>query len=406
MLQTPGRSLQLGARLAPIGVAYAFVVTMIGTTLPTPLYPIYEKRFGFSALIVTVVFATYAVGVISALVLVGQRSDQVGRRAVLIPGLAVAAASSVIFLLADGLPLLFVGRFLSGLSAGVFTGTATAALVDFAPAEQRARATLIAAVANIGGLGIGPLLAGVLAQLVADPLRVPYAVHLALLVPAAAAIWFMPEPVEGAERGVPLRIQRLSVPREVRPTFVRAAAASFAGFAVTGLFTAVAPSFLGELLRQHSHVLIGGVVCAVFEASIVGQLMLERIDAERAMPLGCAVMVAGMGLIAWSIAASSLGLLIAGGVIAGVGMGASFRAGLAGVNRESPPERRGEVASAFFVIAYLALVIPIVGVGLVSQGTGLRTAGLIFSGLVAAIAFAVLLSLAGRLRPGGLDGPP
>jgi MFS family permease len=382
-------------------VAYAFVVTMLGTTLPTPLYPLYEKQFGFSGLIVTVVFATYAIGVIAALLLVGERSDQVGRRPVLLWGTALAIASSIVFLLADGLAPLFIGRFLSGLSAGIFTGTATAALVDFAAPQHRGRATLLAAVANIGGLGIGPLLAGALVQLFAHPFRVPYAVHLGLMVPAAAAIWLMPEPVEGARPGAPLQIQRLSVPGEMRATFARASAAAFAGFAVTGLFTAVAPSFLGELLNQHSHVLIGAVVFAVFAASVAGQLMLEWTDAELAMPLGCAVMVLGMGIIAAGIAAGSLGLLLGGGLVAGIGMGASFRAGLASVNDEAPAERRGEVASSFFVIAYLAIVIPIIGVGVASQAIGLRGAGLVFAGVMAAIALAVLISLAGRLRPGG-----
>jgi MFS family permease len=382
-------------------VAYAFVVTMLGTTLPTPLYPLYEKQFGFSGLIVTVVFATYAIGVIAALLLVGERSDQVGRRPVLLWGTALAIASSIVFLLADGLAPLFIGRFLSGLSAGIFTGTATAALVDFAAPQHRGRATLLAAVANIGGLGIGPLLAGALVQLFAHPFRVPYAVHLGLMVPAAAAIWLMPEPVEGARPGAPLQIQRLSVPGEMRATFARASAAAFAGFAVTGLFTAVAPSFLGELLNQHSHVLIGAVVFAVFAASVAGQLMLEWTDAELAMPLGCAVMVLGMGIIAAGIAAGSLGLLLGGGLVAGIGMGASFRAGLASVNDEAPAERRGEVASSFFVIAYLAIVIPIIGVGVASRAIGLRGAGLVFAGVMAAIALAVLISLAGRLRPGG-----
>ncbi len=400
MLQAPSRRRLLSARLCTVGVAYAFVVTMIGTTLPTPLYPIYEKSFGFSGLVVTLVFATYAIGVIAALLLVGQSSDRIGRRPVLVLGLVFAVASSLVFLDAGGLALLFVGRFLSGLSAGIFTGTATAALVDFAAPEARGRATLIAAVANIGGLGLGPLLAGVLAQVAPDALRLPYAVHLGLLVPAAVAIWLMPEPVE-VQGGPPLRIQRLSVPREVRPTFIRASAAAFAGFAVTGLFTAVAPSFLGELLKLPSHVLTGAVVSAVFASSIAGQLLLERIPAQTAMPLGCGCMVIGMGLVAAAIAASSLALLIAGGVVAGLGMGASFRAGLAGINRESPPEHRGEVASSFFVVAYLALAIPIVGVGVASQAIGLRAAGLAFSGFVAAIALLVMLSLAGRMRRRG-----
>jgi MFS family permease len=398
MLQTPKRPRRMSARLGLAGVAYAFVVTMLGTTMPTPIYPIYEQSFGFSSLIVTVVFATYAVGVIAALLLVGERSDQIGRRPVLLWGVAFAAASSIVFLVADGLPLLFVGRFLSGLSAGIFTGTATAALVDFAAPGQRGRATLIAAVANIGGLGLGPLLAGVLVQLIAQPLRVPYAVHLVLLLGAAVAIWLMPEPIEDASSGAPFQLQRLSVPSELRPTFVRASAAAFAGFAVTGLFTGVAPSFMGELLKLHNHVVIGAVVCAAFAASVGGQLLLEWIPSEAAMPVGCGTMVVGLGLIAAALAANSLALLVLGAVVSGLGMGTSFRAGLAEVNSESPPERRGEVASAFFVIAYLALVIPIVGVGVLAQATGLRAAGLVFTGVVAVIAFAVMLSLAGRLR--------
>src|SRR5581483_5271831 len=120
-----------------VGVAYAFTVTMLGTTLPTPLYPIYQSHIHFSALIVTVVFATYGIGVLASLLLLGPLSDQVGRRRILLPGLVLAAVSSIVFLVAHDLPLLFVGRALSGLSAGVFTGTATAALLDLAPPQAR-----------------------------------------------------------------------------------------------------------------------------------------------------------------------------------------------------------------------------------------------------------------------------
>lgn len=396
MLQAGPR--RLGRPLATFGVAYAFAVTMIGTTLPTPLYPIYERRMHFSGLIVTVVFATYAVGVIAALLLVGQSSDQIGRRPVLLPGLVFSAAAAIVFLLAQSLGLLFVGRLLSGLSAGIFTGTATATIVDLVPADARGRATAISTVANLGGLGLGPLLAGVLAQLAPDPLRLPYAVQLALLVPAAVAIWLMPEPVE-VQPGAGLRIQRLRVPREIRATFVRGAAASFAGFAVLGLFTAVTPSFLGELLKLSSHALTGAVVFAVFASATIGQLAVERFPGPTALPIGCLGMIAGAGLIAWGIGASLLGLLIAGGIVAGVGFGLSFRAGLAAITQETPSEHRGEVASSFFVISYIAISIPIVGVGVASQAIGLRSAGLVFTALVAALALGVALSLRRQLRP-------
>ena len=106
---------------------------MAGTTLPTPLYPIYQHELGFSGLTITVIFAMYAAGVIAALILFGNLSDQIGRKRTLLPGLAAAAASAVVFLLAHGLAPLLLARFLSGVSAGIFTGTATATLMDLAP---------------------------------------------------------------------------------------------------------------------------------------------------------------------------------------------------------------------------------------------------------------------------------
>src|SRR4051794_35306973 len=170
-------------RLGLASAAFALAIAMLGTTLPTPLYGLYREKFGFSELMITVIFATYAAGVIASLLLFGRLSDQVGRRRMLLPALALAGLSALAFLLADGLPLLLVGRILSGLTAGIFTGTATATLVDLAAPERRTRATLLATIANMGGLGCGPLLAGVLSQWAGSPLRLPFWVYLALLVP-------------------------------------------------------------------------------------------------------------------------------------------------------------------------------------------------------------------------------
>lgn len=137
---------------------------MAGTTLPTPLYSLYQDELGFSELTVTVVYAVYAFGVIGVLLLAGNASDTVGRRPVLLWGLACAAASAVCFLCATALGWLYVGRLLSGLSAGLFTGAATAYVMELAPGKGSPRASLVATAANMGGLGCGPLIAGFLAQ--------------------------------------------------------------------------------------------------------------------------------------------------------------------------------------------------------------------------------------------------
>jgi MFS family permease len=108
---------------------------------------------------------------------------------------------------------------------------------------------------------------------------------------------------------------------------------------------------------------------------------------------GCTGITVGAGLVAAALVLGSLAFLIAGAIVAGLGQGLSVGAGLVTLNAEAPPDRRGEVASSFFVALYVALSIPIVGVGLAAQLTGLRAAALIFTAFVAALAVACLISL-------------
>jgi MFS family permease len=385
----------LSGRLGSVVAAYSLAVTMLGTTLPTPLYPIYRQEYGFSQLTVTLVFATYSVGVITALLLFGGLSDQIGRRRLMLPGLALAALSALSFLFAQGLGLLLMGRLLSGLSAGIFTGTATAMIVELAAPENRGRATLLATSANLGGLGCGALLAGLLAEYAGSPRRLSFVVDLVLLVPAATTVWLVPESVQTLGR-LRLRLQRPTVSAQVRPVFVQAAIVAFAGFSVLGLFTAIAPSFLGEVLDVQNHAVAGLLVFAVFAASTVGQLCLERVPESRGLPLGCVGLAVGMALFALGLAVSSLTLLVIGGCVSGLGQGLSFRGALIAVNDVSPPEQRASVVSAFFVVAYVAVSLPVVDVGVLEQVTNIRVAGLAFAGVVIMLALVALALLRRR----------
>jgi MFS family permease len=366
-------------------VAVAFAVTMFGTTLPTPLYVLYQEELGFADDMLTLIFAAYAAGVLAALLLFGRASDQLGRRRMLLLGLGCAALSTGAFLFDHGLALLIVGRLLSGLSAGIFTGTATAALVDLAGGGRGRRATLVATVANIGALGLGPLVAGLLAQFAPLPLRLPYWVDLALILLAILAVWAMPETVD-VPRHPRLRISRPDLPPEVRPVFVRAATAGFAGFAVLGLFAAVAPSFLLDLLHEPSHALSGAVVFTLLAASALGQVTLAERLGRRALAAGCGALIAGMGLLVAGLAATSLGFVIAAAIIAGLGQGLCMRAGLGAVNSRAPAERRAGAASTFFIVMYVGISVPAIGVGLGATRLGLQTAGIAAGITVAAIA--------------------
>jgi len=373
-------------------VAYAFFVTMIGTTLPTPLYPLFEERYSFGELTVTVIFAVYAFGVIAGLLLFGNLSDEIGRKPVLLLGLAFSAASAFLFVFAGSLAPIYAGRVVSGLSAGIFTGTATAMLVDLAPGGRRRLASLVAVVVNLGGLGVGTLLSGLLADYCESPLRLPFIVDLGLLVPAFLGLLVTPETVE--RQAFRLRLQRLRVPSEVRAVFIRGAAAGFGSFAVAGVFSSVAPVFLGQILGQTSHALAGALVFILFSSSIVGQLGLRRLSDRRALEIGCVLLAGGVGLLALALGIESLAALIASAIVVGLGQGLVIGAGLAAINQRAPVEHRAETASSFFVVLYVGLSVPVIGVGVAANSWTLRGAGIAFCAAVAALVLAVLASLA------------
>ncbi|MEV6399789.1 MFS transporter [Streptomyces sp. NPDC051907] len=364
---------------------WVFLVCMAGTTLPTPLYSLYQEKFGFSELTVTVVYAVYAFGVIGVLLLAGNASDAVGRRPVLLAGLGLAAASAVCFLCAAGLGWLYAGRLLSGLSAGLFTGAATVYVIELAPPGGAARATFVATAANMGGLGCGPLLAGLLAQYAPWPLYLPFIVHLALVVGAAAVLLLLPETVAERRPLSTVRPQRPGVPAQVRPVFGPAAIASFVGFALFGVFTSVSPAFLAESLDVHDHAVSGSVVALAFFASTAGQLAVGRVGVARSLPLGCAGLFVGLAFLAGALWWDLLALVVLSALVGGFGQGMAFRGALSAVAEASPADRRAAVISTLFVVAYAGISVPVIGVGVLVGPIGLEGAGLVFIAVMAGL---------------------
>ncbi|MFI2378632.1 MFS transporter [Streptomyces sp. NPDC018964] len=376
-----------GWRVCLLGGA-VFAVCMTGTTLPTPLYPLYQEKFGFSELTVTVVYAAYAFAVIGALLLAGDASDAVGRRPVLWWGLGCAAASAVCFLCATALGWLYAGRLLSGLSAGLFTGAATAYVMESAPPGAASRATFVATAVNMGGLGCGPLLAGILAEYAPWPLYLPFVVHLALVACSTAVLLWLPETVAERRPLSTVRPRRPGVPPPVRPVFGPAATASFTGFALFGVFTAVSPAFLARYLDVTDHAVSGLVVALAFFSSTGGQLAAGRAGPVRSLPLGCAGLLAGLALLAGALYGDLLALVVLSALTGGFGQGLAFRGALSAVSEASPPDRRAAVISTLFVVAYLGISVPVIGVGLLTGPMGLEGAGLVFIACMGALVVA------------------
>jgi MFS family permease len=366
-------------------IAYVFAVTMLGTTLPTPLYVIYQSQWHFSTSLITLIFATYAVGVLVALLAAGRSSDQVGRRPVLAAAVGLSIVSAVTFILAPDVGWLFVGRLLSGLSAGLMTGTATAALTETAEPGAGRRASLVASTANLGGLGLGPLLAGLLAQYAPVPTVLPFIVQLGLVAVAGLALLAIPETVPGRS-ALSLRFRGLGIPRAGRAEFIAAGCAAFAAFSLLGLFSALVPTFLGGVLHETSHALAGGVVFLAFGIGACTQLAASGLPSRPVILVGLTIFLAALALIVAGLSAASLPVFLAGTVVSGVAVGAVFMGSLAVANRLAPAATRGQIISTYFVFAYVGLTVPVIAAGYGSQAFGDFRATLYCAVVLAAIA--------------------
>jgi MFS family permease len=373
-------------------VAAVLTATMLGTTLPTPLYDIYRAQWHFSATVVTIVFAVYAAAVMTALLLAGHSSDQAGRKPVLAAALGASALSTVVFIVAPDVGVLIVGRILSGLSAGLMTGTATAALTELARPGRRA--SLVATAANMTGLGLGPLVAGLFAQYLPHPTVLVFEVYLVILAAAGACLLPVPETVPQRRRPT-LRFAGLGVPGSGRGEFIAAATAGFAAFSLLGLFSALAPTFLDSDLHETSHAVQGAVVFGLLAVGALTQVLLARLGSRQVMLGGLGMFLVALALIVTAFAQASMALFLAGTITGGVAVGAVFLGSLATANRLAPPGRRGQTISTYFVASYFGLIVPVIGVGVASEFIGDFPAVLAFAILLAALC---LFSLANIRR--------
>lgn len=382
-------------------VAVAFTAVMAYSTVPTPLYGLYEAADGFPSVVVTFVFAAYAVGVVAALYFAGHLSDVLGRRRMILIAVGVEAASAVVFALWPELPGLVVARFVNGVGVGLLTATATAHISELRsrarPDEDPANAVTVSGVANLGGLGLGPLIGGLFAEFLPAPLLLPHLVFLVVFVASAIALAMVPETATRPAEHRPYRPQRISVPPSARATFVAAGAAAFSAFAVFGLFTSLAPTFLVVSLHEADRLVAGAVSFSVFAAACTAQVLFRRTPIDRQLRTVLVLLPTGLVLLAVGAVLTSLPLFALGGVVAGGGVGLLFRCALARAGSTSEPSTRGEVLAAVFLIAYAGLCVPVLLVGAALVVVPPVTVLVVFAALVLV---AVLVSATRMLHQG------
>jgi MFS family permease len=388
-------------RIAFLVVGGSWFAMMAGSNLATPLYAVYERRFGFSSAALTLVFATYALVLAPSLLVFGQLSDRLGRRRVMAAGLVTAAAGLGLFALADGIVWLFAARAVQGLAVGMMSGAASAALVELDPRPEEHLAALATALAQAGGSAAGPIFAGLLAEWLFAPRVLCYVLTLVVTLFGAFAVLRLGEPGRVTEGR--WRITRPRVPGALRVRFVRLSITSAAVWAICALFLSVVPSYASQLLRTHDLALLGSTSGLVLASSCAAQLLVRRVRAfARAQAAGLGLAALGLAALVGAFPAHSLALLLLAAGLAGAGHGVAFLAAQSELNAAAPPGRRGEVNAAFYTLTYLGVAACVISVGLLTLSIALSSAVDAFAGVVGAV---LVLTAAWHLgAAGGVQG--
>jgi MFS family permease len=394
----------------PPRVAYALATSVIGLGLfasvtPSPLYRSYGELWHFSPLTLTLIYATYAFGVLATLLAAGRLSDDVGRRPVLLVSLAVLVGSSALFAVAGSAAWLFVARGLQGLATGAALSAASAAMLDLHPRRDPAAVGLANGVASAGGIALGILVSSSLVQLGEAPRVLPYVVLLVLFALALAGAWAMPESVRERK---PLRLvlERPRVPAVVRRPFLLAGLAVLSSWSIGGLFFSLGPGLSAELFASGNTIVSGIGIVALAGAAALSQVLLGRTAPWIGASVGSVALAAGMVTIVVAAAVGSGAAYLAGSVVGGIGFGLAFLGGLRTLVAAIPAEHRAAVMSAFYLVAYASLSVPAVVAGVVVTHLGLEPTFETFGSIVTGLALVVALE-AWRTRPRGVaeDAP-
>ncbi len=382
---------ELTGRAATASVGAMIAVLFAISTLLTPLYVIYRQELGFSQITLTLIYATYALGNLGALLLVGRISDRIGRRRAALPALAIALASALVFLGVRNIAGLFVGRLLSGLAIAIGAGTITAWLTELTGDDGKA--AMLATSANFLGLALGALASGLLAEYAPAPLELPFIIYIVALAAVAVPVWRTQETVacSTGTLGSELIVRpRISVPRAIRAQFVAPGVTTFGTMALVGFYAALAPSILAQDLHQTSHSVAGALFfgLAIGVAAII--VATRAVPSRTAMLWSLALMVPSVAALAAAQILRSMPMMIAATVLCAAATGLGYRGSLQVVNEIAPEDRRAEVVSSYFICGFTGNALPVIGIGLIATFATPETASVFFSGMIIVFALTAL----------------
>lgn len=340
---------------------------------PTVVYPLYAAEWRVTPSVTTAIFAIYPVVLVPVLIVFGNLSDFIGRRAVILIGLAALGVGSVAFGLAPDLTWVFIGRALMGIGVGLSLSPATAAMVEFGGADGPRRASSTTTAATATGLALATVVGGALVQYAPWPLHLSFWVLTAITAIVAVFAAALPRHTRDEAAG-PWRPRLPRMPRGERPSFVAGTLGISAAYAMGAIFLALGAQIARDLVGS-DNVFVDGAIISL-SAVVIGvvAVLARGLRPRLAVTLGPLLAIAGLGLLIVSGLSHSLPAFLASSIVAGAGYALMFSGGLGLVTRSAPVHERAAVISAAYVVGYLLQAAAALGLGALATASGLQVA--------------------------------
>ncbi|TXS43857.1 MFS transporter [Streptomyces sp. uw30] len=374
------------------GSAAVFAALYVAAGAPTPLLVVFEQQWHFSAWVLTIAFAAYALGLLVALLVAGSLSDHLGRRPVLIGSLLVELSAMLMFVFAPNIGWVIAARTIQGIATGAATSAFSASVVEHAPEDSKKLGMIITSIAPAGGLGLGALLTGVAIQFSSHASVIVFSALAGIMVIGTAVAVFSAETVAtrpGAARSL---VPRVSVPRAARREFAASVPVHVAAWMLGGLFMGLVPTIIRDLFGLHSGLLNGATAFIQPAAAALAGLFLGGLTPRRTIFVGGWGVLLGTAVNMVGVATGTLPLLWVGGVIGGVGFGASFSGAIRAVAPLVQPQQRAGLFAAVYLVAYLSFGVPAIVAGLLIAPLGLLNTVLGYGLVIIAAAVLGLLA--------------
>lgn len=376
----------------------AGAATLTAASAPSPLYPVYQRLFGFTAFTLTLIFAVYVFALLAALLTVGSLSDRVGRRPVASGALVLLALGMLLFATASGSGGLVVARIVQGLAVGAATGTTTAMLMDSAP-NPRLGSLVSSAVPSLG-IAIGAVLAGALVEFAPLPRQLVFWILAVVYVVLAVLVWLIPEqaPDKSTAREPLWRslLPSAGLPAAMRPTLFALIPSIVATWALAGLYLSLGSSVLSTVLGVRSHFVVGTVLATFFAAGMSGAVVSAVLPPHLREWFGHGPLILGVLLTIAGTLMQGLPLYVLGSVVAGLGFGAAFRFAVHALGEVAPAEQRGQVFATMYIASYVAFSVPALAAGLAVEKFGLEPTAVTYG--ASEVALVLVATAAGVAR--------